>query len=166
MYARIVVAALLWLALSHFAVAQEPAPTQPPPSPPAKAQDVAWLAGYWDGEGLGGKVEDMWMPPRDGVVLGVFRLTKADGKGFQQLFAIEEHEGSLRFVFRHFHPDFTAWEEKDKPIRLRLTRIGPNEAAFGGVVFARKEDVLTVSLTMRGRDGPRQEVLTFKRRAL
>ena len=60
----------------QVALAQAPAP------PPARIESMAWLAGYWEGEGLGGTMEDIWMPPRDGVILGAFRLTKPDGKGF------------------------------------------------------------------------------------
>ena len=113
---------------------------------------------------MGGKIEDIWMPPRDGVILGAFRLTKPDGKGFYELFAIEEFEGSLRFVVKHFHPNWVGWEEKDQALKLRLTRIAPDEAVFGGVAFKREApDLLVVRLTMRSRDGStREEVLRFR----
>ena len=163
MRTRIAAALLLSLAFSHFAAAQDA-----PAAPRARADDVAWIAGYWEGEGLGGKIEDIWMPPRDGVILGAFRLTKPDGKGFYELFAIEEHEGSLRFVVKHFHPNWVGWEEKDQALRLRLTRIAPDEAVFGGVAFKREApDLLVVRLTIRSRDGAsREEVLRFRKRAL
>lgn len=54
-------AAIAFLAFSHVAAAQQA------PSPAAKVEDVAWLQGYWEGEGMGGRIEDMWMPPRDGT---------------------------------------------------------------------------------------------------
>ena len=162
---RIVLATLLCAALS--ALAQAPAaPTAP--SPPAKIEQMAWLAGYWEGEGLGGQLEDIWMPPRNGVILGAFRLTKPDGKGFYELFAIEEFEGSLRFVVKHFNPNWVGWEEKDQAVKLPLRRIGENEFSFGGVGFRREgNDTLLVDLTMRSKDGSsRTEVLRFKRRPL
>ena len=129
---------------------------------------MAWLAGYWEGEGLGGQMEDIWMPPRNGVILGAFRLTKADGKGFYELFAIEEFEGSLRFVVKHFHPNWVGWEEKDQALKMRLQRISDTEASFGGLTFRREgTDVLVVDLTIRMKDGStRTEALRFKRRAL
>ena len=138
-------------------------------APAAKIEQLSWMQGYWEGQGMGGTVEDSWGPPRAGVMLGSFRFTPASGRpGFYQLFAIEEWEGSLRFVFRHFHPDFVAWEEKDKPLRLALTRIGPDEAAFGGVVFRRAApDVLEVDLAMRGKDGAsRIEKLVLRKKPL
>ena len=163
MKSKIAAALLLSIAFSHFAAAQDA-----PAAPKARADDVAWIAGYWEGEGLGGKIEDIWMPPRDGVILGAFRLTKADGKGFYELFSIEEHEGSLRFVVKHFHPNWVGWEEKDQALRLRLTRIAPDEAVFGGVAFKREApDTLIVQLTMKSRDGTtRDEMLRFRKRAL
>jgi hypothetical protein len=153
-------------ALSLTALAQTPAP--PPASPPAKIDAMAWLAGYWEGEGLGGKIEDIWMPPRDGVILGAFRLTKPDGKGFYELFAVEEFEGSLRFVVKHFHPNWVGWEEKDQALKMPLRRISETEASFGGLLFRREgAEALVVELTMRMKDGTtRTEVLRFKRRAL
>lgn len=160
---RIALAALL--AASTFTFAQAPAPAPPPP---AKIDAMAWLAGYWEGEGLGGKIEDIWMPPRDGVILGAFRLTKSDGKGFYELFAVEEFEGSLRFVVKHFHPNWVGWEEKDQALKMPLRRISENEASFGGLLFRREAaDVLVVELTMRMKDGTtKTESLRFRKRAL
>ena len=53
---RIVLAALLLAA--NVALAQAPAPVPTPP-PPAKIESMAWLAGYWEGEGMGGVMEDI-----------------------------------------------------------------------------------------------------------
>lgn len=160
---RIAVASLL-LTLSSLAFAQATAATPPP----AKIDAMAWLAGYWEGEGMGGRIEDIWMPPRDGVILGAFRLTKPDGKGFYELFAVEEFEGSLRFVVKHFHPNWVGWEEKDQALKMPLRRISENEASFGGLTFRREAaDVLVVELTMRMKDGTtKTEALRFRKRAL
>jgi hypothetical protein len=162
---RIALAAFLCTAVAAIA---QVAAIPPPPSPPAKIEQMAWLAGYWEGEGLGGQMEDIWMPPRNGVILGAFRLTKADGKGFYELFAIEESEGSLRFVVKHFHPNWVGWEEKDQALKMPLRKIGENEFSFGGVGFRREgNETLLVDLTMRMKDGStRSEVLRFKRRPL
>jgi uncharacterized protein DUF6265 len=161
------------LVLSTACLAQTaPAPPAPPaaaPSPPAKIADVAWLQGYWVGEGLGGQVEDVWFPPKAGVLLGAFRLIKADGTpGFYELFAIEEFEGSLRFVVKHFNPDWVGWEEKDKALKIRLTSIGPDEAVFGGIVFTRLgNDAHRVEIAIRAKDGTsRKETINNKRKAL
>jgi hypothetical protein len=154
----------------HFAAqATSPPPPPPaPPSPPAKIESMAWLAGYWEGEGLGGRMEDIWMPPRDGVILGAFRLVQPQGKGFYELFAIEEDAGSLRFVVKHFHRNWVGWEEKDVAVKMPLVSISENAASFGGVGFRREgADQLVVELVMRLKDGTtRTEVLKFRRRPL
>ena len=165
--ARIITAAALLL--SSATLAQTDSPPAPPPSPPAKIADVAWLQGYWQGEGMGGTTEDVWFPPKAGVLLGAFRLMKADGTpAFYEIFAIEEFEGSLRFVVKHFNPDWVGWEEKDKAMRFRLTRIGPDEAVFGGIVFTRLgNDSHRVEIAMRAKDGTtRKEVINHKRKPL
>jgi hypothetical protein len=137
--------------------------------PAARISDAAWLAGYWQGEGMGGTIEDLWMPPAGGAMLGAFRLVRADGKpGFYELFAIEEHASSLRFVVKHFHPNWVGWEEKDKYVSLELTRMVPGELVFGGIAFRKEgEGILLVELAIRMKDGAtRQESLRFRKKAL
>jgi len=143
----------LVLLLTAFAsFAQTAAP------PPARLADVAWLEGYWTGEGFGGAVDEAWMPARSGTMLGVFRSLKPDGSpSFYEILGIEETEGTLRLVVKHFNPDWVGWEEKENAVKLRLTRISPTEAAFGGVVLKREgENVLVVDVTMRRKDGSSQ----------
>jgi hypothetical protein len=146
---------------ASLAIAQ-PSPPSPTatteaktPSPPARVADAAWLQGYWAGTGMGGEAEDVWLPAKAGVMLGAFRLMKADGKpSFYELFAIEEVDDTLVFVVKHFNPDWVGWEEKDKALRLRLTRRSADELAFGGVVFRRSgSDSLAVDVTLRQKDG-------------
>ena len=154
--------------IACVALAAGVAAAQPASPPAARVDQVAWLAGYWEGEGMGGTIEDIWMPPRDGVILGAFRLVQPGGKGFYELFAIEEFEGSLRFVVKHFHRNWVGWEEKDAALRMPLQSISEAEASFGGVVFKRDgADGLVVDLTMRSRDGStRTQALRFRKRAL
>ena len=171
---RLLAAALL--AIATTVLAQNPVPgtaapeaAAKPPSPAARIAQVAWLTGYWVGEGLGGTVEDVWLPPQAGVLLGAFRLMKADGKpGFYELFAIEEVDDTLQFVVKHFNPDWVGWEEKDKALRIRLTRISADEIVFGGIVLQRAAaDTLVVKLAIREKSGAlRHETLTYKRKPL
>ena len=158
------------------AAAQYPAPGAPAPQPAARAAapaariaDVAWLTGYWVGEGMGGELEDVWLPPKAGVLLGAFRLHRTDGKpGFYELFAIEEVDDTLQFVVKHFHPDWVGWEEKDKALRIRLSRISEGEIVFGRIVFKRMApDGLVVKLAIREKGGElRHETITYRRKPL
>jgi hypothetical protein len=171
---RLLAAALLAIATTALAQNSAPASAKPeaaarPPAPAARIAQVAWLTGYWVGEGLGGTVEDVFLPPRAGVLLGAFRLHRTEGKpGFYELFAIEEVDDTLEFVVKHFNPDWVGWEEKDKAMRLRLTRISADEAVFGGIVFQHAAaDTLVVQLAIREKSGQlRHESLTYRRKPL
>lgn len=158
---------------SAFAQSPPPAPsvTAAPkaPSPPARIADAAWLQGYWSGTGMGGEAEDVWLPAKAGVMLGAFRLMKPEGKpAFYELFAIEEVDDTLVFVVKHFNPDWVGWEEKDKALRLKLTRASKDELAFGGVVFRRPgADTLAVDVTLRQKDGTQKtHTFDYRRKAL
>ncbi len=149
--------------------APAPAATTKPAAPAARISDVAWLQGYWEGDGLGGRIEDVWLPPKAGVLLGAFRLVKADGKpGFYELFAIEEVDDTLQFVVKHFNPDWVGWEEKDKALRIRLSKVSADEIVFGRIVFQRQgADGLVVKLAIREKSGEvRHETLTYRRKPL
>ena len=146
-----------------------PVPQVQPPKVAATIADAAWLQGYWVGEGMGGIGEDNWMPPSNGMMLGTFRLVKADGsKGFYELLGIEEFEGSLRIVVKHFHPDWVGWEEKDQSHKFRLTKVAPGEMAFGPLSFERTApDTFVFRITMRQKEGPpRVETVTFRKKSL
>ena len=45
-------------------------------SPPASVADMAWMAGSWNCEALGGLAEEIWSAPRNGGMMGMFRLIK------------------------------------------------------------------------------------------
>ena len=160
------VLATLVVSIACAALAQ---PKDAPPPVPAKIDAVSWLKGYWSGEGYGGTVESLMGPPKAGVMLCNFRHIKADGKpGFYELCAIEEYEGSLRFVIKHFHPNWIGWEEKDHALQAKLTRLAKNEAVFANMTIRRTgKDTMVMELVIGGKDGnPRTEILKLKRQAL
>jgi hypothetical protein len=60
------------------------------------------------------------------------------------------------------------WEEKDKALRIRLSRVSADEIAFGRIVFQRTApDRLVVKLAIREKDGAlRHETLAYRRKPL
>ena len=164
---RIVTVPLLLaaFALGGIAFAQQKAAPQDTPIA-AKIESMAWMKGYWAGEGYGGTVETMMSAPKAGVMIGTFRHMKADGKpGFYEICAIEEHEGGLRFIVKHFHPSWVGWEEKDRALQARLVRQGKDEWQFNNMLIKRTgKDAFLIELTITPKDAPpRKEVLRFKR---
>jgi hypothetical protein len=108
-------------------------------SVPATIHDVSWIAGHWEGEGMGGFVEDAWMPPKDGAMLGSLRFTRVGSKrGFYELGAIEEHNGGLRLITEHFSQDWSERRSRKKALKLRLTRLSRTEAVFGPITIKRE----------------------------
>ncbi len=134
--------------------------------PAAKVADAAWLVGSWTGTGLGGEVDEVWLPPRDGAMHGVFRLQK-DGKlSFSEFMTIAEIDGSLILRIKHFTPAFVGWEEKDRSIDFRFISAGRDELRFDGLTFRRSADGLQIWLAFTRGGNTREEHFVFKRSAL
>jgi Domain of unknown function (DUF6265) len=134
-------------------------------SPPAAIADMAWLAGRWVGEALGGVSEEIWSEPRAGAMMGMYRLVR-DGKPiFYELLTIVEANGSLMLRLKHFNADLTGWEEKLKTIDFPLVTKGERAIHFDGMSFHPKgNDALTVYLAINQKDGSvREETFTYKR---
>jgi Domain of unknown function (DUF6265) len=134
-------------------------------SPPAAIGDMAWLAGRWVGDALGGVSEEIWSEPRAGAMMGMYRLVR-DGKPiFYELLTIVEENGSLRLRLKHFNPDLTGWEEKLKTIDFPLVAKADGALHFDGMSFHPEgSDALTVYLAINQKDGSvREETFTYKR---
>jgi hypothetical protein len=89
---------------------------------------VSWLTGAWVGTGLGGEVDDVIFEPRDGAMMGVFRLTKHDRVVFYEFFLFEETEEGVALRLHHFNPGMTRWE--DEPVRFDLIEAEEQRAVF------------------------------------
>lgn len=74
-------------------------------SPPATLADMAWLAGHWTGEALGGQSEEIWSEPAAGSMMGMYRLIRDWKPVFYELLTIVEEHGSLKLRLKHFNPD-------------------------------------------------------------
>ena len=132
---------------------------------PATLADVAWLQGHWVGDGLGGVSEEQWSPARGGVMMGTYRLLK-DGKPvFYEFILLAEDNGTLVMKLKHFHPDFSGWEEKSNFITFRLVAVEPRAVHFDGLSYVGEgDDELRIYLLLRERDGRVHEELFKMRR--
>jgi hypothetical protein len=136
------------------------------PRAPAKVADLAWLAGRWTGEGLGGRVEEAWSEPDAGSMVGYFRLVK-DGKPvFYEIMTLLEAEGSVEMRLKHVNPDMTGWEEKNGYITFKLVKHDETGAYFSGLTFKRvSADQVDGYLALRNRadNTVREEKFTYRR---
>jgi Domain of unknown function (DUF6265) len=121
--------------------------------PPATLADMKWLVGHWKGTGLGGVSEEIWAEPAGGVMMGMYRLVLSGKPSFYEFIHLAEENGSLVMKLKHFNPDLTGWEEKDRFVTFRLLKLGLNEVYFGGLTFRRSVDRLQIFLALRDKEG-------------
>ncbi|MFY7837932.1 MAG: DUF6265 family protein [Novosphingobium sp.] len=133
-------------------------------APPASLGDLAWLQGSWEGEGIGGAPAlEAYAPAAGGQMVGHFRQMKADGSVmFYELITIVEEGGSLAYRLKHFNPDLTGWEEKDKVPSFPLTARAGDRFDFSGLVYERTgKDSMTATVVIDGDEG-KKETLVFR----
>ncbi len=147
---------VLSFAVSHVLVAQ---------SSTVSIDDFAFLKGYWSGTGFGGHSEEVWMPPVDGRMFGVFKQSDSNELVFTEFMEIVESDGRFVLRLKHFNPDFSGWEEMNDHVTFKLSSVGHNKAVFGGLSYEIvAPNALQVKLNMRNDDGSTvTEVFDFTR---
>lgn len=128
-------------------------------------QDAAWLEGRWVGEGFGGQLEEIWMAPVGGQMVGHFRMIQDGRPAFYEFLLIEEHEGGLRYRVKHFNPDMVGWEEKDGFHEFPWVSASDGELRFGGLILRRIDaDTSDHVIVTRDANGAESEyVLRYQR---
>lgn len=150
-------------------LAAAPASAQQTPEPETSTDDlldvVAWLAGHWVGEGLGGWNETLWSPPRAGTMMGVFRHVRDGEVVFYELLTLTVEDGTLIKSLKHFGPDLVGWEERDRSQRFPLVRVEPDAVVFRGMTYRRTGPDRMEITVMLGPDPDHlePEVFTYRR---
>ena len=129
-------------------------------SPPATIADVAFLSGHWTGDGLGGRFEEVWTPPKQGVMVGMYRGLTMDGAPtFNELLVLREEQGSLIVRLKHFDPDMTGWEDKAQVVTMPFLGTRDGLVHFDRMSFqVTGPDTLTCYLAESAKDGTVREV--------
>lgn len=145
-------AILMALMTAHFVTADELAPGTKLLEPvTAKIADVAWIAGHWVGEAMGGTFEETWNPPLGNSMVGMFKFVEGDQVKFYELLTIVEEDKSLVLRLKHFDPQLVGWEEKEKSLEFPLLQLSETEARFHGLVF-RKIDNATLQIVVQQKE--------------
>lgn len=131
---------------------------------PGKLEDVAWMVGSWTGDAFGGTFEEVWNPASVGSMVGMFKVIGDEGVAFYELMLLVEEEGSLSLKVKHFHPDFTAWEEKEDYVHFRLVSIEPGAVHFSGLSFYQiNEDEIHTYIALHNDEKVWEEKLVYRR---
>lgn len=109
---------------------------------------LAWIAGTWQGELDGSKIEEVWNDPSGATMTGMFRLMKRGATAFYEYMVMEETSVGVMLRLRHFRPGLVAVEPKDAPMLFHLQSNDGTEA-----VFIRKDKPVAERLIFR-KDGP------------
>lgn len=134
-------------------------------SPPsASIDELAWLAGSWIGEGLGGVAREFYSPPMGGIITGHFVYQRGESMGFSEILSIAPLGDSLIYRLKHFNPDLTGWEEKDEVIEFPLIAREGDAFFFNGLTVRKDGDdglVVAVRLDQGGEVG--EAVFRYRR---
>lgn len=134
------------------------------PAAAASIADAAWLAGSWDGEGMGGRVQESWSQPVGGQMLGQFALSMEGKPVFYLVMLIDEHAGGLRFRVKHLEPTFATREDRDQSLEFAFVEAAPDGLVFKGMSLVRQgADGLVIIVRMTQGGVARDLVQTYRR---
>ena len=92
---------LAFLFLSPFLFAAATAAAQAFSSPPAvsgRLEQLAWMAGSWGAPSGGADVEEVWLAPRGGLMLGLGRTVKDDKAVDFEFMRVEQRGETLVYL--------------------------------------------------------------------
>ncbi len=97
-----------------------------------RVEAAGFLVGAWRGEAPGGGViEEHWMSPEGGRMVGMFRWEKGSGGLLvQELLNVWEDGGRVMYDLRHFGGAMEAWEDGKPPVRFALVEAGEGRVKF------------------------------------
>ena len=126
-------------------------------SPQADLSAVAWIAGHWRGEALGGIAEEVWTPPLGDSMMASFKLTVNGQVKFYELETISRQEETLILKLKHFSSNLHGWEEKEETVDFRLVKVTEDKVYFDGMTFENvSADEMNVYVLI-GDEGKEQE---------
>jgi hypothetical protein len=133
--------------------------------PRAEVSVMNWLAGSWTGEAFGGQVKEVWTKTGTGEMMGMFVLVQKNKPAFYEFLILTIVDDQLKMRLKHFNPDMTGWEEKDKTVDFRFIKNENNRYYFHGLTFeVTGKDSFKIYLAMRQKDKSlTEEVLVMKR---
>lgn len=96
----------------------------------AALEDFSFLTGRWSGEAGGARIEEWWMGPDGGALLGMFRVV-ADGKPvLYEILVLDARPEGPRLLLKHFGPDLAGREAQGAAEPWRLVSLEGKKAVF------------------------------------
>jgi len=133
-------------------------PDAPPPA--VGVESLAWLAGSWSCEALGGVAEETWLPPAGGQMVGVFRVVRPDGPAFYEIMSLLVVDDRLTLRLKHFDADLRGWEPQDETVDFPLVAQEGGAWYFDGMTIEKHADD-RATIHVRAEGGGSGDVLSF-----
>ncbi len=141
--------------------------------PKASADDLAFLAGNWRGESHGAMIEEAWLPPEEGNLTGVFRMTGEGRVQLVEIMTLTEEDDGLVYRLRHFDTALVPWKsEADGPMQSSsVVLIDEDSVRFEfdeasgveAITYDRQGDTMTARVIFPEASGREAFVLVFER---
>ncbi|WP_144603354.1 DUF6265 family protein [Algoriphagus algorifonticola] len=128
-----------------------------------KVSELDWLSGYWLGTGLGGECEEVWLPQKDGQMMGTFRFWNNGKLQFTEFFQLVEVGDSFTLKLKHYGADLSPWEENEEWTEFRLIEVGENKVWLDGLTMERVGDQMSVWVLMRSKNGDHVEKFEYQK---
>ena len=109
------------------------------------------MAGRWVDDSGGNFSEETWGPPSGDCIVGMWRWVVGGKAKLYELLLIRAETDGLTLRLRHFDRMSVGWEDKERPISLRLVKLGAGEAAFEGP-GRREGETVRITYSSRGAD--------------
>jgi hypothetical protein len=115
---------------------QPPAPSPQVTTTPVKAAvaQLAWIAGPWSGTLNDRTIEQHWMTPNGGSMVGMYRSIRDNRAALYELLAIEQRGDEVFLRIKHFAPGpgLVSQEARDQSADHVLVKADGRTAVFEG----------------------------------
>jgi len=127
----------------------------------ADLTQLVWLTGHWTGDAFGGTSEEIWSPPNNNLMMGMYRHYKDDGSiNFYEFMLID----ATGLKLKHFNSDMTGWETKDEYLTFKFESQETNRIVFRGLTFEKtSDDTMDISLKMKQGEAFHTEIFHMTR---
>jgi Domain of unknown function (DUF6265) len=162
------------LAIGMAAAAYGQAPAGGPAAVKATVDQLSWVAGPWRGTLNDRTIEQHWMAPLGGSLVGMYRSIRENRATLYEILAMEQRGDEVFLRIKHFTPGagLVSQEAKDQSADHVLVKLEARSAVFEGsaggnpvrVTFSSPdEDTLNITVERQREGKPVATEFKYKR---
>jgi hypothetical protein len=120
------------IALSTLLFALTLSASPPRAQPTATIDQLAFMTGHWTRTTDGMHVEQVFLPPAAGTMVGMQRRTRDDATLVSYFFIIQQTDDGIICRFKHFENDYATYEDRNNsgPRTFTMIENSPSSATF------------------------------------